>query len=345
MARPHGDNDPLAFPVLIADVGGTNARFAMISDVYSEMKHFPTVSTSDYDSPMAAIEQAVLARTSSLPKSIVMAIAGPVDVATIKLTNADWVIDPAELIETFGLDEMVLVNDFEALALALPSLDEGDLIPLGTATPKPHAPRVAIGPGTGLGVSALVNSAGRVTPIPGEGGHISLAPETDEDFELWPLFERYHGRISGEALLSGPGILRIYRAVCALRGVEPAAVAGEDVSEHAEAGDQAAVTAMRLFCTYLGRFAGDLALIFLAHGGVYIAGGIAPKIRRFLADGHFRAAFEAKAPHQAIMKTIPTSVVTHDRPALEGIAAFARTPSRFAISLQGRRFARKDMDD
>lgn len=340
MARPHADHDLLAFPVLIADVGGTNARFAIISDAYGELKHFPTVSTADYPSPTAAIEQGVLARTSLLPKSVVMAIAGPVDLAPLKLTNAEWMIDPDELIRTFGFDDVVLVNDFEALALALPSLDESDLVQLGGGTFRSHSPRVAIGPGTGLGVAALVNAASQLVPIPGEGGHIALGPETEEDFALWPQFERFHGRITGEALLSGPGLVRIYRGVCAEYGMTPEAQTGEEVSERAEAGDSTALVATRLFCTYLGRFAGDLALIFLAHGGVFIAGGIAPKMRRFLADGHFRAAFEAKAPHEAILRTIPTVVVTHERPALEGLAAFTRTPSRFALSLAGRRFRR-----
>jgi len=338
MARQHGDNEPLAFPVLIADIGGTNARFAMIRDAYGDLNHFPTVSTSDYPSPAAAIEQAVLARTSLLPKSIVMAIAGPVDLPPIKLTNAEWTIEPDHLIETFGFQDVVVVNDFEALALALPSLDETNLFQMGGGTTRAHAPRVAIGPGTGLGVAALVSSAGRLTPIPGEGGHIALGPETDEDFALWPHYERFHGRVTGEALLSGSGLVRLYRGICAHNDAPATLETPEQVSELAEAGDEIARQAMRLFCTYLGRFAGDLALIFLAHGGVFIAGGIAPKIRRFLTDGHFRAAFEAKAPHEAIMRTIPTALVTHERPALEGLAAFARTPTRFAMSLQGRRF-------
>lgn len=342
MARPHADNDPLAFPVLIADIGGTNARFAMISDAYGELKHFPTVSTADYASPTVAIEQAVFARTSMLPKSIVMAIAGPVDLAPLKLTNADWTIDPEELLHTFGLTDVVVVNDFEALALALPSLDESHLVQLGGGTTRAHAPRVVIGPGTGLGVAALISAAGQLTPIPGEGGHMSLGPETDEDFALWPHLERFHGRITGETLLSGPGLVRIYRGVCAVDGVTPAFDTGEEISDHAAAGDQTARTALRLFCTYLGRYAGDLALVFLAHGGVFIAGGIAPKIRAFLADGHFRRAFEEKAPHAAIMRTIPTALVSHDRPALEGLAAFARTPTRFSISLHGRRFRQRE---
>lgn len=338
MARQHGDNEPLAFPILIADIGGTNARFALISDAYGDLKHFPTVTTSDYPTPIAAIEQAVLAHTSLLPKSIVMAIAGPVDLPPIKLTNAEWVIEPDAMIETFGFRDVVVINDFEALALALPSLEEKHLIQLGGGEARAHAPRMVIGPGTGLGVASLVSSAGRLTPIPGEGGHVALGPETDEDFALWPHLERFHGRITTETLLSGAGIVRIYKGICASSGLTAMDATPEQVSELAMAGDQTAVQAMRLFCTYLGRYAGDLALILLAHGGVYVAGGIGPKITRFLTDGHFRRAFEAKAPHEAIMKTIPTPLVTHDRPALEGLAAFSRTPTRFAMSLQGRRF-------
>lgn len=332
----------LPFPALVADIGGTNARFAMIPDTYGDIRQFPAVRTGDYPDVVSAIEDVVLARTSLLPRSLAIAMAGPVVHSGARLTNADWTIDPEALLSELSLDEIVLLNDFEALALALPTLTEGDVFKVGGGEPEPTGARVVLGPGTGLGVAALVHGTIRFVPIAGEGGHMSFAPETEEDFALWPHLPRLHGRITGEAVLSGGGLARIHHALMAKAGRTSELTTGEAVTSAALAGEPEAVRAVELFATYLGRLAGDLALLFLARGGVFIAGGIAPRMLDALAGGQFRAAFEDKAPHAAIVREIPAYVITEERPAVAGLAAYARMPNRYGLSLQGRRLRAGD---
>lgn len=337
--RRDGDIAPIPFPVLIADIGGTNARFAVLSEAHSPVRTFPTVRTADFEDLAAAVTATVLDTTSILPRSLLVALAGPITGASTKLTNADWVIDPEETRRALHLDTVVTFNDFEALALSLPSLADGQLMQVGRGEAVSREPRVVLGPGTGLGVAALVYSDRRFTPIAGEGGHVSLGPETDEDFRLWPYLERFHGRITGEALLSGNGLARLYRAVAAAAGKDGTWCRnGAEVTDAARDGDPVADTAVDLFLTYLGRLAGDLALIFLAKGGVYIAGGIAPRLIDRFGQSGFREAFEAKAPHRAILENVATFVITEPMPAIAGMATFATMPERFALDLRGRRF-------
>jgi glucokinase len=337
--RRSGDTAPLSFPVLIADIGGTNARFAVLPEAHSELRTFPMVRTADFPDLASAASATVLDTTSILPRSLLVAFAGPITGAAAKLTNADWVIDPEEVRRTLDLATVVTFNDFEALALSLPSLKDDQLHKVGGGEAVSREPRVVLGPGTGLGVAALVYSDRRFTPIAGEGGHISLGPESERDFEIWPNLERHHGRITGEALLSGNGMARLYRGVARARGGDGTWCRhGAEVTRAAEEGDPVAQETVELFLTYLGRVAGDLALVFLAKGGVYIAGGIAPRLVERFADGGFRTAFEAKAPHGGIMETIPTFVITEKQPAVTGMAGFATLPERFALDLRGRRF-------
>lgn len=332
---------PLPFPALVADIGGTNARFAIIPDTYGDIKNFVTVRTADYPDPAAAIEAEVLAKTSVIPRSMAIAMAGPVDGG--RLTNADWEIRPRDLLAALAIDEVIVLNDFEALALALPTLGEAELVRIGGGPPpEPLGPRVVVGPGTGLGVAALVHGTQRFIPVPGEGGHMSFAPETEEDFSIWPHLPRVDGRVTGETVLSGRGLAHIHQALAARDGAGDGLPTGEAVNAAALAGEARAKAAVELFAKYLGRFAGDLALLFLATGGVFIGGGIAPRLIDTLSSGAFRAAFDDKEPHSRLVQKMPTFVITDSRPALIGLAAFARMPNRFGMSLAGRRFAAGD---
>ena len=177
-------------------------------------------------------------------------------------------------------------------------------------------------------------------PVPGEGGHIDLAPITPRDLAIWPNIERPGARVSGETLVCGSGLLRLYRAIAKTDGRAAVATTPAEVTAAAEAGDPIAVEALQLFCVYLGRVAGDLAVAFLAKGGVYLAGGIAPRVAHVLKSGGFRAAFEDKAPHEDLMKQMATAVIVHERPALAGLVAYARTPTRFGVHLDGRHWIR-----
>lgn len=332
------DVAPLAFPILVGDIGGTNVRFSILPDAHGEPKVFPPIATADHPDIAEAIEAAVLSRTSLMPRSAAIALAGPIEGEEIDLTNAPWIVRPREVMERLGLDDVVLLNDFEALALALTALPPPTLHPIGGGRPHPNGARVVVGPGTGLGVAGLVHAGSRWVPVPGEGGHVTLGPQGADERAIFEVLEREHSRVSAETVLGGAGIVRLHAASCEVAGEVSDLATPETVTDAALSGDEAARRTMLLYCKLLGRLAGDLALIFMATGGAYVGGGIAPRILPLLEEGGFREAFEDKAPHTAILREIPTNVITAERPALAGIAAFARTPSRFSVSLDGRRW-------
>ncbi|RCS24809.1 glucokinase [Phyllobacterium salinisoli] len=329
----------LRFPVLVGDIGGTNARFAILVDSYAEPKQFPILQTADFATIDEAIQSAVLDHTSIQPRSAVLAIAGPVDGDEIDLTNCPWVVKPKQMMQTLGLEDITVLNDFEAQALAVASLESEYLEKIGGGTGEPNGSRVVLGPGTGLGVAGLIRTRQTWVPVPGEGGHVDFGPRTTRDFEIFPHIERINGRISAEQLLCGRGLQNIYRAVCTANGVTPDLLSPAEITGAAlDGSSKEASETLQLFVVYLGRLAGDFALTFIAHGGIYLAGGIVQRIIPALKDASFRAAFEDKAPHEDIMKTIPIYVITHPLAALSGLSAYARTPSRFGVPTEGRRW-------
>lgn len=331
------------FPILVGDIGGTNARFAIVEEGHEGIKDYWAVATGNFARIEDAIKAAVLANTDVLPKTAIIAVAGPVDGDEVDLTNANWIINPREVIAHLGFEEMVLLNDFEAMALALVSLDENDVVAVGGGRREALGAKVVLGPGTGLGVAGLVRNSGIWLPVPGEGGHISIGPAEPEEFAIWPHIEPEFGRISAESLLAGRGIPRLYRAVCGRANIDPIFDDPAAVTDAALADtDLLAVETIRIYCQLLGRVAGDLALIFMANGGVYVGGGIAPRLIPLLKSGPFRREFENKMPHGQALGNIQTAIITADRPALKGIAAYARNPSLFGVSLEGRRWTRPD---
>jgi len=331
--------DRIPFPVLIGDIGGTNARFAVVPGPDAPTEIFPGVATADFPDIETAIEASVLPHASARPRSAIIDLAGPIVGDAVDLTNADWVIRPLELARRTGLEDVILLNDFEALALALTALTPSDLAPIGKVAPTASGAKVVLGPGTGLGVGALVEASGLWMPVPGEGGHVALGPVEADEFPLWANIEPEDGRISAEALLSGRGMVRLYRAVALTGGHDAPFAKPEEITAAALAhSDPVAERTLSLYCRLLGRLAGDMALVFMARGGAYIGGGISPRILPFMLDGEFRRAFEAKAPHEGVMAAIPSFVIMRDNPALEGLGAFARRPERFAVNLSGRRW-------
>ena len=324
--------------MLIADIGGTNLRVAILRDAQSQPDYLPVARVADHD----GLEGALKALLDDSPyrdvQGAMLAFAGPVDGATFRLTNNPWVVDPAALRRALGLREVMAVNDFEAEALALPGLMPEHLMAIGGGAPVPDDARLVLGPGTGLGAAGLVRSSAGWCPVAGEAGHISLGPEGAEELKLWPHIEPVEGRITAETVLSGSGIMRLYRAYAALEGKDPVHATPPEVTKAAEAGDPLAARALTRLAVLLGRVAGDLALIYLARGGVYLTGGVVENAERWLTTGGFRAAFEDKAPHGAIMARIPTQIIKHPYPALLGLAAFARAPGVFALDCDRRRF-------
>jgi glucokinase len=341
MARPSDIDTNLPFPILIGDIGGTNARFALLVDAFAEPRQFPFVKTADFANIDDALQQCILDKSSVQPRSAILALAGPIEGDEVALTNCPWVVRPRDMIENLGFEDVLLANDFEAQALAAASLAGGEREKIGGGVDRDTASRAVLGPGTGLGVAGLVHAHHTWFPVPGEGGHVDVGPRSERDFHIWPFLEPIEGRISAEQLLCGRGIMNIYRAVCAADGIDSPLEKPADVTASALADeDPAAVETVSLFSTYLGRVAGDMALLFMAKGGVFLAGGISQKILPALRGPAFRAAFEDKAPHSALMRTIPTYVVTHPVAALAGLAAFARMPDRFGVATEGRRWKR-----
>ena len=288
MANQNGDDSVLQFPILIGDIGGTNARFAILVDADAEPKQFPIVQTADFATIDDAIQTAILDRTSIQPRSAVLAVAGPVDGDEIELTNCPWVVRPSAMIATLGLRDVVVLNDFEAQALAVVALGEEHMEKIGGGTPEPTAGRVVLGPGTGLGVAGLIHACHRWIPVPGEGGHMDIGPRTPRDLEIFPHIEPIEGRISGEQILCGRGLVNIYRAVAKADGATPRFTTPAEITGAAlEKSDAVAEEALSLFVTCLGRTAGDLALVFMSRGGVYLTGGIAQKIVPALKNRQF----------------------------------------------------------
>lgn len=326
-----------AFPVLLGDIGGTNARFAVLPAPGEPLHLLTRTLTTQTSGPIEAIKIALRTYDGPVPRSAMFAVATRVDRPVIRLTNANWVIDAEAIGRAFGLDRMTLVNDYTPVAASVTVLDEarGDLAPLGDHMPPGAGTRVVLGPGTGLGAGALVPIEDRLAILATEAGHMEFGPATEVEMALWRHLEHVDGRVSAETVLSGPGLLRLSKAVAAHRGVECPFSVPNDVLTAIREGNALAAETLDLFARWLGRFSGDLALTFEASGGIFIAGGIAPRIVDILQAGGFREAFERKAPHDAWARGVPASVIVHPEPALQGLTALVTKPELFIFRSQG----------
>ncbi|MEM6381483.1 MAG: ROK family protein [Pseudomonadota bacterium] len=325
------------FPVLIADLGGTHARFALVSDSHATEQGFAQVRTREHPDVQSAIQSGVLDQTSLIPRTAILAVAGPTLGEAFKLTNADWVIEPKRIMDQLGFDCVIALNDFEAQALALPDLTEDDWVLIGEQQPPKRGTKLVLGPGTGLGASVLVDSMGMWITVPGEGGHIAIPIESEDDDRLVAhITQGGQHRLGGEQLVSGDGLERLYRSLGALEGTDTPLQKAADITQAALAGEPLAVQSVERFVVYMARVARELALTVMPAGGVFIAGGIAPKILPFIENSEFRSIFEAAYPHEDKLSAFPTVVVTHPRPALSGLGSFARTPGRFMVDVAER---------
>jgi|SRR5690606_12192869 len=307
-------------PVLVGDIGGTNARFAVaLAD--APAPRLEAVEAFRADRYPTLIEAAAdyLGRTDIRPRRAILAVAGPVVDGAIELTNSPWRVAEADL-RDLGLEGR-LINDFEAQAWAAPALGRGDLHHLGGPTEPPTAGTLAVlGPGTGFGVSALARGPAGQVALATEGGHAAFAPGDETELEISRILGRRYGRVSLERLLSGSGLVNIHRALAEMSGRFPATDDPAEITARALAGEDPWRGDLARFCAILGAAAGDIALTLGARGGVYIAGGIAPRILQFLDASPFRERFEAKGRFVDYMRAIPTWVVTHPHAALLGAA-------------------------
>ena len=305
--------------LLVADIGGTNARFAFCDPGSLELGAFATFPCAEFDS-IGAVLAAYLATARARPRRVCMAVAGPVEDGAARMTNLPWSFSAEEIAAAAGAEEALLVNDFEALARALPALADDDLRRIGGGVAAPEGVKAALGPGTGLGVAALARCGEGWRPIPGEGGHVGFPAQTAEELALLARIRPDGGRVSVERVLSGPGLSDLHAALAG----GAALPAPEVVKRARRGGDPAAEAAVGRFVAWLGRFAGDLALLYGARGGVYLGGGVAPAILDFLSDGRFREAFEAKGRLRAQVAAIPVFVILAKDAGLRGAALLLR---------------------
>lgn len=306
-------------PRLLADLGGTSARFALAHGRHIERQQI--LRCADFSGPAAAA-RAFLGESAASAGEAAFAVAAPVLGDTVRMTNSAWVFSIEATREALGLRRLLVVNDFTALAHAIPALGRDELRQVGGGAAVADAPVAVIGPGTGLGVSGLLHDRSRWIGLQGEGGHCSFAPRSEREDALLRVLRARFGHVSFERLVSGPGLTNIYQALCTLDGASPVAPPPEDITAAALSGDDGrAAETLDLFCAALGTASADLALTLGARGGVYIGGGIVPQLGDRFMRSPFRDRFEDRGRFHAYLAQIPTFVIAAEHsPALRGLA-------------------------
>jgi glucokinase len=307
---------------LVGDIGGTNARFALAEPTSGRprLSAFRSLRCQDYPSLEGAIA-AYFADQPALPRpeTAVIAVAGPVVDGALNFTNLGWRVSETELEQALGFRSATLINDYAALALAAPALNDEDVHHIGPRSAgRANSTIAMIGAGTGFGASALVRDGRVEAVLTTEGGHIGYAPTDALEAEIWRILALKFGRVSVERIMSGPGLLNLHSAMLELEGRKPDCESPDAVSRLADEGDPLALRTVQLFCEIMGAVAGDFALVYGAQGGVCLAGGVAPRLIDYLEKGDFRRRFEAKGRFEAYLRAIPTMVVTQPYAALLG---------------------------
>ena len=311
------------FPRLLGDIGGTNARFAWQDAPGDEPCDVAVFPGTEHDTLYAAMQQYLLSHSKPTPAACAIGIANPVFGDLVKMTNHHWSFSIRELENQLGVQRLVVINDFTALALALPALPPADLHQIGPGMASPLGNIALLGAGTGLGVSGLVAShAGQLVPVTGEGGHVTLSAQDDHEAAVVQHLRQRFGHVSAERVLSGPGLVNLYQTLCALAAQQAEPLdAAAIISRAREGRDVQCATALDLFFNFLGSVAGDLALTLGARGGVYIGGGIVPRLITELERSSFRDRFESKGRFRDYLRDIPTLVInTRVSPAFVGAA-------------------------
>lgn len=309
---------------LVGDVGGTNARLALCEVENGAISQAQTFSTSDYDNLEAVIRHYLDEQKKDI-KHACIAIACPITGDWVEMTNHDWAFSTKVMKEHLALESLEIINDFTAVSMAIPMLSEQEVIQFGGRAPVEGKPIAIYGAGTGLGVSHLVHVDKRWISLPGEGGHVDFAPNSEEEGEILEVLRAEIGHVSAERVLSGAGLVNLYRAIVKSDEREPENLKPKDVTERALKDTCIDCRrALSLFCVIMGRFGGNLALNLGTFGGVYIAGGIVPRFLDFFKASGFRAAFEDKGRFRDYLVDIPVYMITHDQPGLLGAGAHLR---------------------
>jgi glucokinase len=309
---------------LLADVGGTNARFAWQAGPGAPITDVKVLPVADHARIQDAIRCYLDGLQRGAPGSVAIAIANPITGDQIHMTNADWSFSQVAVQEEFGFSTLRLLNDFTALALALPDLPAHDLRQVGGGVALPGVAMGLVGAGTGLGVSGLVpNGRGGWVPLEGEGGHVTLPAVTPRERLVMDGLARRYGHASTERVTSGQGLVDTCAILCEADGAiaDGLGSAGAVSEAGLRHGHPQALEALTIFCAMLGSVAGNLALTLGARGGVYVGGGIAPRLGNWFDGSPFRERFEAKGRFQPYLAGIPVWVITAEQsPALLGAA-------------------------
>lgn len=315
--------DSSASPVrLVGDVGGTNARFAVL-DANGLPVAPSTLRVDDFPSLAAAVRTFLVERDIDIDEldAAAIAVATPVTGDRIKLTNNHWSFSIEETRAQLTLTKLRVVNDFTALALSVPHLPAEELVQVGGGRREPGHAIAVIGPGTGLGVSGLVPCGTLWSALQGEGGHVTIGIGTVRERAVRDRLASRFRHVSAERFLSGPGLVNIVGALREIDGLEPSTLSPADITHLGVSGeDPLCEESLDMFCRLLGSCAGNLALTLGAEGGVVIGGGIVPRLGDFFARSDFRAAFEAKGRMQGYLARIATHVIRSPYPALTGAA-------------------------
>jgi len=309
---------------LVADIGGTNARFAIHDISTNELKEVTVLSVAEHPTFMGALQHLLthiekMDEWKTSPQASCLAVACPVDREHIRFTNSDWGFTRAELSQALNHAAVDVINDFSAIAYAIPALKPFEWVQIGGSQPHAEHPIAILGPGTGLGISTLLPINDGYKVMQSEGGHVDFAPVNSREIDILKQLQKRFDRVSVERLLSGSGIVNIYNALCALESVEAIFNSAQQITDAAVNGkDELAQETFAIFCQVLGSTASNLALTTAAKGGVYIAGGIVPRFVDFIKTSDFRQRFEDKGRFRDYVKDIPVRIILKQHLGLFG---------------------------
>ncbi|MFL0799684.1 MAG: glucokinase [Agarilytica sp.] len=311
-------------PLLVADIGGTNARFATVIGtddsgqyIFSQQQHYLCDEFADFTQVISEYLHCLDVK----PHFACIAVAGPVNNGQVAMTNQNWLIQESDISTEFGFKAFSILNDFEALSLSLNHLHDNDLSVICAAKPISNKVKSVIGAGTGLGVAALVTTENTVLSLPSEGGHVAFAPYTEREKELLDIMQIEKDYVSAEDILSGEGLRNIYQSLLRLDKMADHDISAAAISELAvKERDPHAQESLSIFCAVLGSVAGDAVLTYGAKGGLYLGGGILPKIEDFFHHSDFIERFKNKGKMSCYLKDVPIFLINHDHPTLLGAA-------------------------
>ncbi|WP_370979274.1 glucokinase [Agaribacterium sp. ZY112] len=314
------------YPFIVADIGGTNARFALVTaktDSGFQLEHISIYKGADYPDFDDVITAYFQELGDIQPFAACIAIAGPINGDVIRMTNLPWSFSQQAIKERFDLQAVLAINDFTAMAMASSIVRGPELQSVLNGRRDEVGNKAICGPGTGLGVAGLLSNNDKWLPISSEGGHTTLGPATIEEAELLQVLLRQHAYVSAEACLSGPGLQNLYKAFAVIEGRDTEHLTAQDISQRGLSGtDELCRKALDQFCAFMGTVASNLALAYGAKGGVYLCGGIIPRFVDYLRQSDFKERFLNKGPMSHYVADIPVDVMVHKQPAFLGAAAW-----------------------